>query len=135
MMGRLSRPRAVLAALAFATLLGPSLATPVQGSTAALSVTAYCYSNPERVVIHNNRTYAITIRSVGSLYQPRSNEPFYVYYRLYAGRTVTFYSGYAASSTSSRTLTRQYIFNNTVGSIEGVKVVATTGYYRIDRCG
>ena len=120
--------------LALVGVLATAVAAPAIAITPALSVTTYCYSNPERVVVHNNRTYAITIRTVGSLYQPRSNEPFYVYVKLYPGRTVTFYSGYGASSTSSRTLTRQYIFNNNVGTTEGARVVTTTGYIRTDRC-
>jgi hypothetical protein len=128
-----------LASLVTLLALAAGLATGTAGSaiatTPALSVTAYCYSNPERVVIHNNRTYAITIKTVGSLYQPRSGEPYAVYVKLYGGHSVTFYSGYGASSTSSRTLTRQYIFNNNVGSTEGARVVTTGGYIRTDRCG
>jgi hypothetical protein len=115
-------------------VMATATAAPAIGATPALSVTAYCYSNPERVVVRNNRTYAITIRTVGSIYQPRSNEPFYKTVKLYPGKSVTFYSGYAASSTSSRTLTRAYIFANNVGTTEGARVVATTGYARTDRC-
>jgi hypothetical protein len=128
------RPVSFLTVMALVGVIAAATVAPALATTPALSVTAYCYSNPERVVVHNNRTYAITIRTVGSLYQPRSNEPFYVYVKLYPGRTVTFYSGYAASSTSSRTLTRQYIFNNNVGTTEGARVVATSGYIRTDRC-
>lgn len=125
----------IAAVLALVAGLATATAAPALATTPALSVTAYCYSNPERVVVHNNRTYAITIKSVGSLYRPRSNEPFYKYVKIYPGKTVTFYSGYAASSTNSRTLTRQYIFANNVGSTEGARVVATTGYIKTDRCG
>jgi hypothetical protein len=134
-------PRWVRRAVSFVTVfalvgvLATATIAPAVAVTPALSVTAYCYSNPERVVVRNNRSYALTIRTVGSIYQPRSNEPFYKTVKLYPGKSVTFYSGYAASRTSSRTLTRQYIFANTVGTTEGARVVTTSGYARVDRCG
>jgi hypothetical protein len=105
-----------------------------EASTAALSVHVYCYSNPERVVVHNNRTFAITINSVGSRYKPYSNEPIWVGYRLGAGKSVTFYSGYGASYSNARTLTRRYIFSNTVGSVEGARVTRSNGTVYGDRC-
>ena len=57
------------------TSLSTIAAQPTEASTPVLSVHVYCYSNPERVVVHNNRSYAVTVRSVGSRYQPYSNEP------------------------------------------------------------
>ena len=116
------------------TSLSTIAAQPTEASTPVLSVHVYCYSNPERVVVHNNRSYAVTIRSVGSRYQPYSNEPIPVGYRLGAGKTVTFYSGYGASSTNPRTLTRRYIFSNTVGSTEGARVTRSNGTVYGDRC-
>jgi hypothetical protein len=107
----------------------------VEASVPALSVHVYCYSNPERVVVHNNRSFAITINSVGSRYQPYSNEPIWVGYRLAAGKSVTFYSGNGASYSNPRTLTRRYIFNNTVGSVEGARVKRSNGTTYSDRCG
>src|SRR4051794_29410731 len=67
------RPLSLLTAFALAGVIASATVAPALATTPALSVTAFCYSNPERVVVHNNRTYAITIKSVGSLYQPRSN--------------------------------------------------------------
>ncbi len=69
--------------------------------------------------------------SRGSVYQPRSNEPFRVGVKLGAGRSVTFESGYDANS---RVLTRQYIYNNDVGSKEGARVSTSVGRFT-DRCG
>ncbi len=115
----------------FAVAAGPATA---EAATPALKVTVNCYSNPERTVVHNNRSHAITIKSVGSIYRPYSNEPVFVYKRLAAGATVTFYSGYGASSSNPRTLTRQYIYNNEVGSAEGARVKDTNGHTYSDRC-
>jgi hypothetical protein len=103
-------------------------------STPALSVSVGCYSNPERTIIHNNRSYAVTIKSIGSIYRPYRSEPYYVYRRLAAGRTVTYYTGYGASASSTYTLTRRYIYNNTVGSLEGARVRTTSGLVFVRRC-
>jgi hypothetical protein len=125
--------------LAFALVLALGIPTagpaPADAATPALRVTVYCYSNPERTVVENNRSYAITIARVGSIYQPRSGEPYAVWYRLGAGKTVTFYSGYGASAGHPRTLTRQYIFNNDVGALEGARVTRPNGVRHTDRCG
>jgi hypothetical protein len=133
---KLRAARFALAAIAIAaaTSFGPGSPDAAEGSTPALKVTVYCYSNPERTVIHNNRSFAVTIKSIKSIYQPRSNEPFYVSYSIPAGATRTFYSGYAADSGHPRTLTRQYIYANTVGSSEGARVVRSNGNVYGDRC-
>lgn len=126
--------RAMALAAVLAVGLAPSLGhATAQASSPALSVRVYCYSNPERTVIHNNRTTSITITSVGSLYQPYSNEPFSVYRKLAAGKTITFYTGNGASYSNSNTLTRRYIYSNSVGSIEGVRARSTAGTF-IARC-
>jgi hypothetical protein len=115
--------------LAVATIglpfVGPSTA---DASTPALTVTVACFSNPERVTIKNNRSATVTIRTVGSLYKPRSNEPFSVSRKLGPGKSVSFYAGGAASSSSANTLTRQYIFNNDISS-EGVRVTSSVGTF------
>ena len=116
------------------TSLSTIAAQPTEAATPALSVHVYCYSNPERVVVHNNRSRAITIASVGSIYQPYSYEPVHVGYRLGAGKTVTFYAGNGASASNPRTLTRNYIFNNSVGTAEGARVVRANGTVYRDRC-
>jgi hypothetical protein len=89
-------------------------------AVSGVSVSVSCYSNPERVSVHNGRSRSITITSVGSIYRPRSNEPFYVYDRLGSGRSITYTFG---QGRGPNRLTRAYIFNNDVGSREGARVV------------
>ncbi len=113
---------------------GPVAPRPAEAAVPAVTVTVGCYTNPETTRIKNNRSYAVTVRTVGSIYRPRSNEPFYVYRRIAAGGTVVFRSGYAASSTSALTLTRQYIYENNVGTSEGARVATSVGTF-YDRCG
>jgi hypothetical protein len=71
---------------------------------------------------------AVTIKTVGSLYKPYSNEPFSVNRKLAAGKSVTYYTGSGASASSSATLTRRSIYNNTVSS-EGVRVTSSIGSF------
>jgi hypothetical protein len=97
----------------------------------AVGVTVGCYSNPEITRVKNNTNHHLTIRTVGSIYQPRSNEPFHVSRTLRAGRSVTFESGYDANH---NTLTGQYIYNNDVDSKEGARVSTSEGRFA-DRCG
>ena len=88
----------------------------VVAATPALKVTVSCYSTRERTVIHNNRSHAITIKSVGSIYKPYSSEPYIVNKRLAAGATITYYTGSGASYSNSHTITRRSIYNNSVGT-------------------
>jgi hypothetical protein len=115
-----------------AALLGGSswtLAAPTaHAATPALTITLDCYSSRERTTIHNNRATTVTIRTVGSLYKPYSNEPFSVYRKLAAGKSVTYYTGSGASYSSSFTLTRRNIYNNTVYS-EGARVTSSVGTF------
>jgi hypothetical protein len=106
------------------TVTAPS----VQASTPALTITLDCYSSRERTTIRNNRSTTVTIRTVGSLYKPYSNEPFSVNRRLAAGKSVTYYTGSGASYTSSFTLTRRNIFNNTAYG-EGARVTSSVGTF------
>ena len=128
----------VVALAAYALMIvlpsGPVAPRMAEAATPAVTVTTGCYTNPETTRVKNNRTVAITVRTVGSIYQPRSNEPFYVNRTLAAGAAVTFRTGYAASSTSALTLTRQYIYENNVGTSEGAKVATSVGTF-YDRCG
>jgi hypothetical protein len=50
------------------------------------------------------------------------------------GRTVTYYTGYGATYANANTLTRRYIFANTVGTTEGARVRTSSGTAYIDRC-
>ncbi len=109
---------------------GPVAPTTAQAATPAVTVTVVCYTNPETTRVKNNRSYAVTGRRVGSIYLPRSNEPFYINYRLAAGRAITLQTGYSASS---NVLTRQHIYQNNVGTSEGARVATSVGTF-YDRC-
>jgi len=117
--------------LATALLAGSSwtLAAPtVEAATPALTITLDCYSSRERTTIRNNRSSTVTIKTVGSLYKPYSNEPFSVNRKLAAGKSVTYYTGSGASYSSSFTLTRRNIYNNSVSS-EGARVTSSVGTF------
>ena len=105
---------------------------PADAATPALTVTVACKATPETTRVKNNRNTAITIKAVGSIYQPYSYEPIRVDRRLGAGNTVTFESG---SGADQNKLTGNYIYNNDVGSNEGAKVITMAGTRFTDRCG
>jgi len=105
---------------------------PAEAATSnGVTVNVACRANPEVTWVKNNRNSRITIRNVGSIYQPRSNEPFRVGRILRPGRAVRFESGAAADM---NVLTRQYIYNNDVGTREGARVKTSVGPI-VDRCG
>ena len=93
-----------------------------------LTVTVDCYSSRERVTIKNTRSATVTIKTVGSLYKPRSSEPYAVNRKLGAGKSISFYFGSGASASNATTLTRQSIFSNDVAS-EGVRVTSSVGIF------
>ena len=99
-------------------------------AAARVNVTARCDGNPEKVIVANNTRHRIKIRTVGSIYQPRSKEPFRVDRTLRRGRSIAFESGPAANR---NVLTRQYVFNSEVGSREGARVATSVGRFA-DRC-
>jgi hypothetical protein len=127
---------ALVAALVFA-MAGPASERglspdPAQARPPALTVTVACKATPETTRVKNNRNRAITIKTVGSIYQPYSYEPFRVDRRLAGGRSITFESG---SGANQNKLTGSYIYNNDVGSREGARIVTSTGARYVDRCG
>jgi hypothetical protein len=105
---------------------------PAQARLPALTVTVACRDTPERTHIKNNRNRAITIKTVGSIYQPYSYEPFKVNRKLGGGNSVTFESG---SGANHNKLTGSFIYNNDVGSKEGARIVTGSGARFVDRCG
>src|SRR5215211_6079516 len=105
---------------------------PAQARLPALTVTVACKATPETTRVKNNRNRAITIKNVGSIYQPRSNEPFRVDRRLGGGNSITFESG---SGANHNTLTGAYIYSNDVGSREGARVTTGSGTRFVDHCG
>src|SRR5215204_5416628 len=80
---------------------------PAQARQPALTVTVACKATPEKTQVKNNRNRAITIKTIGSIYQPYSYEPFRVDFRLGAGNSVTFESG---SEANNHVLTKSYIY-------------------------
>lgn len=72
------------------------------------------------------------IKKVGSIFQPRSNEPFTVNRTLRGNRAIRFESG---SGANQNVLTGQYIYSNDVGSREGARVTTGSGARFVDRCG
>ena len=127
---------AMLAALVL-TMAGPVSKQvvsprPVEAVTPALTVNVGCKATPEVTRVKNNRSRAITIKTVGSIYQPYSDEPFRVDRRLGGGNSIYFESG---SGADHNVLTKRYIYNNDVGSKEGARVVTKAGTRFVDRCG
>lgn len=88
-----------------------------------VSVSVSCRTNPERVTIHNNRSSALTIKSIESIYRPTADEPFYVYQPLPAGTTITYRFG---SGDGDNKLSEGRIFADRVAT-EGVRVAAGGG--------
>src|SRR5215203_6677624 len=127
---------AVMASLMF-TMAGPPSERglspdPAQARPPALTVSVACKATPEVTRVKNNRNRSTTIKTVGSIYQPYSYEPFRVDRRLGGGRSITFESG---SGANQNKLTGSYIYNNDVGSKEGARIVTNTGARFVDRCG
>ena len=127
---------AIIAALVFtiagSTSEGGFSPHPAQARPPALTVSVACKATPEVTRVESNRNRKITIKKVGSIHQPRSNEPFTVNRTLRAGKTIRFESGYDADR---NVLTRQYIYDNEVGSREGARVTTGSGTRFVDRCG
>ena len=126
---RIPRVFALVLLVALSASVGASW--PVRhAQAAAISIRLGCYSDPEVVTITNNRSERIFISTIGPIYRPQSNQPFAVDRRLNAGAIITFHSG---PNATRNVLTRQFIFNNSVGAAEGVKVVTNVGAF-IFRC-
>lgn len=114
----------------------PATPTPTPSPTptaypSLLQVSVNCKGTPETVTVKNVGKGTVTITTVGSLYQPLSGEPYRVNRTLKPGQSITFQSG---SGAVTNRLTALYIFNNNVGSTEGVRVVVSTGKTFTTRC-
>lgn len=119
----------ILAAAAAVFLLALAPAAPGPHSPAvdaapAVGIRVSCYANPETTRITNNSSSSIKVKTVGSTYQPYSNEPFWVNRTLAPGTSVTYQTGYAASRNA---LTRRYIYNN--NGLDGARVATTIGTF------
>jgi len=89
-----------------------------------------CDGNPEAVRVVNNTNRRIKVKEVGSIYRPYGFEPVRVNRVLRRGRAITFESGPRANT---NVLTKQYIFNSSVGDREGARVFTSVGRFS-DRC-
>jgi hypothetical protein len=123
----------VIVVLVLACLVPISASANTTSAPAKVIVVAGCYSNPERTTITNRTGKAITVLGVGTLYKPRSNEPFGRRQSLANGASITFLSGSAASKASPLTLTRQFIYNDDIRD-EGARVSTSVGTFT-DLCG
>ncbi len=107
--------------------IDPTPAVRSWTAKAPVTITLSCTTNPETTrVVNANPNASVTVQTVGSLHEPRTNEPFTVGRSLSASAGVTFKSGYAATAGAVTTLTRQYIYDNTATN-EGVRVVTSAG--------
>ena len=127
---------ASLAGVLAVVFLGPAsfdrgLAVRPAEAAARVNVTARCDGNPEKVIVANNTRHRIKIRTVGSIYQPRSKEPFRVDRTLRRGGCIALESRPPPTPT---VLPRQYVFYSGVGSREGARVATSVGRFA-DRCG
>ncbi len=116
---------------AFGPVSERGIAPRLAEAAPAVGVNVNCTSNPEKTAVTNNTNKPIKIKKVGSIYQPRSNEPFVVNRTLKPDKRITFESGSKANG--SNALTRQYIYENDVGSREGARVFTSVGRF-IDKC-
>lgn len=118
--------------LILAALLAPAaLAARPAESAPAVGVTVSCATNPERTTVRNNTGSTIRVQRIGSLYQPLAAEPYAIGRNIGPGGVVTFQSG---SGATANVITKQFIYNNDVGSTEGARVKTSIGRF-IDRCG
>ena len=97
----------------------------------AVKVSVRCDSNPEAVRVTNNSRRAITVRTVGSVYQPRPEEPYRVNRTIKRGKSAVFESAPRADGVNE--LTGNCIFNSDVGRKEGARVATSVGRF-LDRC-
>jgi len=130
-----THPRAYALVLPPPASYGPvserGLAPRFAEAAPAVQVNVNCTSNPERTAVKNNTNSSIKVRTVGSIYKPRSNEPFLVNRTLKPRQTITFQSG--SNANGSTALTTAYIYNNDVGSKEGARVSTSVGRF-VDKC-
>jgi hypothetical protein len=99
-------------------------------AASAVKVSVRCESDPEKTRVVNDTRRTIKVKKVGSIHQPRSNEPFRVNKSLRPGRAITFQSGYDANG--NNVLTRQFIYDNEANK-EGARVTTSEGRFRA-RC-
>jgi hypothetical protein len=128
--GRFPRVRRRLVALfvllaALVLPLAVAHPTPVGAAVPKVTIGLHCLSTPETTRVTHTTAATITVETVGSLYRPRSNEPFTVNTKLGAGKSITYQTGAPATS---HVLTHHYIYGNTATS-EGARVATSVGTF------
>ncbi len=125
----------ILAMMMFA-LLGPAsergIATRLADAAPGVTVNVNCASNPETTSVTNDLNKSVKIKTVGSIYQPGSDEPFKVNRKLKPGKTITFQSGSKAKGKNE--LTKDFIYDDDAGRKEGARVKTSVGK-SVDHCG
>ncbi len=91
-----------------------------------------CKATPETTRVKNNRNRNITIKKVGSIYQPYSDEPFTISRRLGGGRSITF--GAALEQTITCSPGDTFTAMTSVAG-RGVRVITGSGTRFGNRCG
>ncbi len=109
--------------------VGP-LSTSSAEAASAVQVRVNCTSSPEVTRVKNNTNRRIIVKRVGSIHEPRDNEPFRMRVKVRPGKAVAFTSG---SGARGKVLTGQYIYDNDVGSREGARVATSVGRF-VGRC-
>ncbi len=105
--------------------VGPRLADAAPAAP-AVEVRVDCASNPELTAITNNTHKSFTVEKVGSMYEPRSDEPFVAGGELAPGVTGVVESGPKADA---NVLTNKFIYDDNVGSEEGAWVATSVGEF------
>jgi len=95
-----------------------------------VTVRVNCTGSPEATRVKNNTNRRIFVKRVGSIHEPRDNEPFGTRVKVRPGKAVAFTSGGGARG---KVLTGQYIYDNDVGSREGARVATSVGRF-VGRC-
>lgn len=122
-------------ALGIALLIGGSVNASAQDSvsdvapvTPPIVVVVDCESSPERVTITNHSKKPMKLKSVGSTYQRRAEEPYRVKKTLKPGKSTSYTFG--AGRDKGRRLSGSYIFDNEA-THEGVLVRTSRGRVRV----
>jgi hypothetical protein len=116
---------------AFGPVFEKGIAPRLAEAAPAVQVNVNCTSNPETTAVTNNTNKPIKVKKVSSIYKPRPGvEPVPVNRTLKPDKSITFESGQKADS---NILTKQYIYENDVGSREGARVFTSVGRF-IDKC-
>ncbi len=116
-----------LRATSLALLLALLLAVPAfaggDGGDASLTISVSCETDPETVTVTNNLGGTLNVVTIGSLDDPRSDEPFFLPdsgldFQVPDGGSITYEAGDAADE---NILTNNFIFDNDAED-EGVEV-------------